>query len=79
MERTKWCDGVVYFPGIDDDKSVEKYEKKLLKMKDIIKRLSELEIADIDCDDLSDHPDIETVRDLIIESRSMIQSGGLDA
>jgi hypothetical protein len=68
MERTKWCDGVVYFPGIDDDKSVEKYEKKLLKMKDIIKRLSELNIADI-----------EIAKDLIIEARSMIQLGGLDA
>jgi len=47
------------------------------KMKDIIKRLSELNIADIDYEDYD--PDIEIAKDLIIEARSMIQLGGLDA
>jgi hypothetical protein len=50
-------------------KLINDEEKINVVKKDIIKRLSKLDIPD--CDDLSDHPDIETVRDLIIKSRSM--------
>jgi len=44
--------------------------KLIIKMKDIIKKLSKLELADSDCED--DQNEIENFKNLIIESRNIV-------